>query len=114
MIQRIQTVYLLLAVLAFTTGAVLSAGELLACLVQGVLAAMSVGIVFLYKQRPTQAMCCVLAMGVVVAFYILLAVRQPLLNWYAALPLVGTILLFLARKAILKDEKLVRSLDRIR
>ena len=47
-------------------------------------------------------------------FYITLAVKQPVMEWFLALPLAGVLLTFLARKAIVKDEKLVRSLDRIR
>ena len=39
---------------------------------------------------------------------------QPLLEWFAAMPMVAVLFLFLARKGILKDEKLVKSLDRIR
>ena len=49
-----------------------------------------------------------------IVYYIFLAIRQPLLGWYSALPMVAVLLLFLARKRIVKDEKLVRSLDRIR
>ena len=46
--------------------------------------------------------------------YLALAVMQPLLEWFAAMPMVAVLFLFLARKGILKDEKLVKSLDRIR
>jgi hypothetical protein len=49
-----------------------------------------------------------------IAYYIVLAVKQPIMDWTNALPLVAVLLAFLARKRILKDEKLVRSLDRIR
>jgi len=70
--------------------------------------------VFLYKRRLVQAMVCVLVMAVGIVYYILLAVDQPLLDWTHAMPLLGIVLVFLARKGILHDEKLVRSLDRIR
>jgi hypothetical protein len=36
------------------------------------------------------------------------------LHWQDALPMLAVLLLFLARQGIIKDEKLVRSLDRIR
>ncbi|MDE6011133.1 MAG: DUF4293 domain-containing protein, partial [Prevotella sp.] len=57
---------------------------------------------------------CILPMVVSIVYYIMLAVNQPLMEWYMALPLVAVFFLFLSRKAIVKDEKLVRSLDRIR
>ena len=49
-------------------------------------------------------------------WYVQLSMAAPVegLGWYHALPLVSILLIFLARKGILRDEKLVRSLDRIR
>jgi hypothetical protein len=53
-------------------------------------------------------------MAIGVVYYIALAVMQPVLGWYTAMPMVAVLFLFLARKGIVKDEKLVKSLDRIR
>jgi hypothetical protein len=53
-----------------------------------------------------------MALGII--YYIALAIMQPVIEWYCALPMVAVVFLFLARKAIVKDEKLVKSLDRIR
>jgi hypothetical protein len=50
----------------------------------------------------------------VFVWYILLAVYQSYVTTIDALPLVDAILIFLARKGILDDEKLVRAADRIR
>lgn len=114
MIQRIQTVFLLLASIAFGVAAFMESGALWLQGILGLLAVLSLVIIFLYKQRPTQATCCVGSMALAVIYYIVLAVNQPLIGWHMALPLMGILMLFLARKNILKDEKLVRSLDRIR
>ena len=114
MIQRIQTVYLLLAGILYGVAAFMESSVLWACIVMGLMAAVSLADIFLWKQRPTQALVCLLPMAVTLGYYILLAVQQPILELYTALPLVSVLLLFMARKAILKDEKLVRSLDRIR
>ncbi|MBR1449094.1 MAG: DUF4293 family protein [Prevotella sp.] len=114
MIQRIQTVYLLLAGIVLGVSAVMECGTLWVSVIMAILAVISLADIFLWKQRPTQALVCLVPMAVVIGYYVMLAVRQPLLTWYMALPLVAVLLLFLARKAILKDEKLVRSLDRIR
>lgn len=67
-----------------------------------------------------QANLCTVAIMLLAFWYILLALLQKenvqlaLLKWPVVLPAVSIILLFLARKGILADEKLVRSLDRIR
>ena len=114
MIQRIQTIFLLLAGVAFGVGAFMESSVLWLCVLLGLLAVVSLAIIFLYKRRPTQATCCAGAMGLALVYYIMLAVNQPQMAWHMAMPLVGILFLFLARKSILKDEKLVRSLDRIR
>jgi hypothetical protein len=112
MIQRKQTVFLLLA-------AILA----IACLVvrwqwidilQGLSAALSVYTIFLYKKRLVQARFCLFGIVLVFVWYILLAVYQSYVTTIDALPLVDAILIFLARKGILDDEKLVRAADRIR
>jgi hypothetical protein len=76
--------------------------------------------IFLYAKRKLQAKMCLLLMVLYLAWYLLLAMLpqqtggQLLLEWTAVLPAVSIILTFMARKGILADEKLVRSLDRIR
>ncbi len=91
---------------------------LFACLMLS--AILSLVTIFMYMKRKLQAMMCLVDMLLLVVWYILLAVMPQSiggmmhLEWPAVLPAVGIILLFMARKGILADEKLVRSLDRIR
>jgi len=80
--------------------------------------------VFLYRRRRLQASLCVFCILLLLAWYIVAAViiynLQALDSgtlsprWTAALPAVCIILYILARRGIMADEKLVRSLDRIR
>ena len=82
--------------------------------------------IFIYKRRKVQAMFCLVNMLMIVAWYICLALVGQMVgdkswnfvdfapSWPAALPGFSCVLYFMARHAILADEKLVRSLDRIR
>lgn len=112
MIQRIQTVYLLLAaVLAVVCSCIrltwLDALQLLT-------AAVCLGAIFLYAKRMLQAKICLVALLLVFAWYIGLAVLQGFVNTFDCIPMIEAILIFLARKGIIHDEKLVRAADRIR
>ena len=113
MIQRIQTIYLLLAVVVLVVGCVFEPIGYNKGLTGG-MALVGLVVMFLFKNRPLQARLCTVLMAIGVIYYIALAVIQPKLEWYAAMPLVAVLLLFLAKKGIEKDEKLVKSLDRIR
>ena len=84
-------------------------------------ALLSLVTVFLYAKRKLQAQLCMLHMLLLVLWYVLLAVLPSssvggslVLDWPAVLPAVAIILSFMARKGVLSDERLVRSLDRIR
>ncbi len=120
MIQRKQTIFLLCAfVLTLVCVFIQSAPVLsMVCLILSAL--LSLITIFLYTRRKLQANLCVANMFVLVVWYVLLAALPRgveeinILGWADALPAVSIILLFLARKGILDDEKLVRSLDRIR
>jgi lipoprotein len=79
--------------------------------------------IFKYNNRPFQARLCLLNIVLLVLWYAFLgyfvwAMKpndeqfQPLLA--VSFPLIEIILYFMARKAIWKDEKLVRSANRIR
>ena len=82
--------------------------------------------VFIYHNRKTQALFCALNALLIVGWYICFAVVSQIVgdktwgtvsfrpSWPAVLPAIALILYLMARKAILADEKLVRSLDRIR
>jgi hypothetical protein len=120
MIQRKQTLFLLVSVVLLVASAISLAATVIAPIVLGIAALVSVATIFLYKQRKLQATICLVIMLVIVGWYVILAVSpQPdgspqLLGWAHVLPMVSLILTFMARKGILADEKLVRSLDRIR
>lgn len=147
MIQRKQTVYLLLAFIltvvcmASQVGSLvgevstydvynlwvvdgdgnrsLATWPMLATLMLSAL--LSLVTVFLYTRRRLQAQLCMLVMLLLVLWYVLLAVLPSssvggslVVEWPAVLPAVAIILSFMARKGVISDEKLVRSLDRIR
>ena len=112
MIQRKQTVFLLLAAIVAVVCAVVRCQWI--DIVGGLSAILSVYTIFIYKQRPRQAKLCLLGILLVFVWYILLAVYQGYVTTIDSLPMVSAIFIFLARKGILADEKLVRAADRIR
>ncbi|ULQ56572.1 DUF4293 domain-containing protein [Flavihumibacter rivuli] len=141
MIQRIQTVWLALAAICgFTMAKVplfhatlsdgssrnfLATENLLAfALIVGI-ACMSIIAIFLYKNRPTQyklaisgALLSIVVIGLQVyyieAFKKSTPITQGTYQWGGLLPIAMMILLFMASGSIRKDEKLVKSLDRLR
>ncbi len=159
MIQRIQTLYLLLVVVCMvllacfrpilfttTTDAALQQQYEIGFLhIQNItdeanivnvssvwaLAVLDIAIVafalvtiFLFKKRLLQARLCIINIFLMLGYYAVLAVyiffacKQLGVSWsidiWAAMPLVGVILTFMAMRAIAKDEALVRAADRIR
>lgn len=150
MIQRIQTVFLLLAVLCFLLPVFMSTGSLVTDgFVTGRIAGftftdahghvslaawplpvlmyaasvVAVGAVFVYKRRKLQARMCLVAIVAALAWYVALLLLSRSLGGDASqfepslavcLPAAGIVLTFMARRAILADERLVRSLDRLR
>ncbi len=112
MIQRKQTVFLLLAaILALVT---LFVRLQWIDVLQVCSAVLSGFTIFQYHQRMRQAMLCLAGIVVVFAWYIGVAVLEGRVGTIEALPMVNAILIFMARKGILDDEKLVRAADRIR
>ena len=75
---------------------------------------------FLYKKRVTQSKMCLIMLGVNVLVILSYGLKiyegnSSLINLVLiACTMIECILLFVARKAIIKDENLVRSIDRIR
>ena len=118
MIQRKQTIFLLLAVVAYVVTLLLPGvgSWLLVALLVGA-AAVSLLAIFDYNHRPRQSRLCLVAMVVTLLWYLVLALQaadpsaRPL---SAVLPAVALVLLALARKGILDDERLVRAADRLR
>jgi hypothetical protein len=112
MIQRIQTVYLLLAAILAVVCSCIRLTWL--DVLQLLNAAVCLGTIFLYAKRVLQAKICLVALLLVFAWYIGLAVIQGYVNTVDCLPMIEAILIFLARRGIIHDEKLVRAADRIR
>lgn len=154
MIQRIQSLYLLVAAVlvavvnffplahckvgeGFYTLSVLGvsasgvsefSGETLWCWGLAPLSVVALGFIlaalFGYKNRIAQMRRCIYAILAILAFYICFGVEVwsidnatatfPDLALMAECPLIAIILIFLAGRAIKRDEDLVRSMDRIR
>lgn len=83
-----------------------------------------VAALFGYKDRVGQMRNCVLAILAIIVYYVFFGVEAwvvndvagsfPVPSVTAQFPLIAIILLFLAGRAIKRDEDLVRSMDRIR
>ena len=112
MIQRKQTVFLLLACILALVCFFMRLQWIDA--LQVVSAALSAYTIFLYRRRMVQARFCLVGLFVIFAWYIGIAVMEGVAGFVESLPMVNAILIFLARKGILDDEKLVRAADRIR
>ena len=112
MIQRKQTVFLLLACILALVCFFLRMQWIDA--LQLVSALLSAFTIFQYHHRIVQARLCLAGLFVVFAWYIGIAVLEGKVGTVEALPMVDAILIFMARKGILDDEKLVRAADRIR
>ncbi len=89
-------------------------------------AAISFITIFLFKNRILQMRLTTFTILLLLGFYVLLIyyrfsginryihVTSSLLNYHAILPAISGILIFMAGRAIKKDEELVRSADRFR
>jgi hypothetical protein len=151
MIQRIQTLYLLLAIMACSICLCLPVGRLTVdgrqvgemynlwiltangghdfapwVLFTILLTTIPVSIfgIFTYHRRVIQSRLCLFNILISLSYYIVYAIlvlflkekyqSNFTLEFCSVLPSVGLIFNFFARKAILKDEKIVRAADRIR
>lgn len=117
MIQRKQTLFLLLAaILAIVCILVRMQwiGWQWIDIIQVFSGVLSVYTIFIYRKRPVQARFCLLGITLIFVWYILLAVFQGYLLTIDSLPMIDAMLIFMARRGVLSDEKLVRSADRIR
>lgn len=120
MIQRKQTVFLLLAAIATAVAAFANTGTVLMLIILIASAVITLGDIFLYKNRPRQAMVTLVPIVLLLLWYLLIGVENRnsggtfVLRWTDVLPAVAIVLTFLARQGIRADEKLVRSTERIR
>ncbi|MFM2363698.1 MAG: hypothetical protein RLZZ316_2600 [Bacteroidota bacterium] len=141
MLRRIQSVWLLLAAACGFVMAQLPVFEatlangiiqkinpagslLLFALIIGI-ACLAAVVVFLYKNRSLQFKLSVAAIVLAVAAIVIQVaqvenyktantITKGTYQWGALLPIAMVIFLFLAARAIYKDEKLIKSLDRLR
>lgn len=123
MIQRKQSVFLLLAVIL---GVLIIVNYPMWPLFLLALVASSLSFftIFKYKRRPLQARLSILAAILFVLWYpaVMLVnkfmmstgLQYDIVNVWGALPAVSAILCLMARKGIMNDERLVRAADRIR
>ena len=125
MIQRIQTVYLFLTSCLMAMLEFLPFTASLAVLVSaGAVAVLAIFTIFLYKKRKLQVKIGYVMLLLIVLTYALYFIfnRQQFpvaeliqrLPFTFIFPLIAGILVYLAIYRIKKDEKLVRSLDRLR
>ena len=130
MIQRIQTIYLLLIaclmiVLLFVPVSNNISYSWVLSLNAGIVALLSGITIFLYKQRKLQIKLCNVILGLLVLFYVFIfvfnldlplnvSIRDLGFSYTALFPFIAIIFDFLAIRGIKKDEKLVRSMDRLR
>lgn len=89
-------------------------------------AALGAYTIFIFRNRKAQALFCALNALLIVGWYVCFFVVGQMAGnkswgavefrpeWPAVLPAIALILYLMARRAIRADEKLVRSLDRIR
>mgnify|MGYP002523815224 CR=1 FL=1 len=120
MIQRIQTVYLFLAAVAMIVCAIFSFAKVAVGVVALVAACISLYTISLFKKRPLQTNICRILAFFGVAFICFHCIShsgafsEKSFIWPVAATVVACLFWVLAARAIMKDEKLVRSLDRIR
>lgn len=124
MIQRVQSVYLfivflLMAIMFFLPVAENGNVEIrrFFCGFTGVAA---LGIIFLYKKRRPQIAASLSLLGLLLMFFfainfpVILKFEFSVSYFFLFIPLIAAGLAFAAYHAIKKDERLVRSLDRLR
>ena len=113
---RPQTWYLVLAAVCTVVCAIVGAGTTLQLVTLLLAAATALAAVPLYKKLKVQAVVCLVALVLLLAWYVQLALyaMPDTMHWQYVLPAVAIILVFLARKGVVHDEKVLRSYDRIR
>ncbi|MFZ9388779.1 MAG: DUF4293 domain-containing protein [Chitinophagaceae bacterium] len=138
MLQRQQTLWLILATAAailsftlpFATGKIMVKGvetemvlqadsTFLLMILTGCSILLSAGIIFLYKDRKLQIKLCLLglllAAGIIVLYILRLKdMTRSTLALYSVLPFLVLVSYYLAFRNIRKDEKLIKSLEKIR
>lgn len=113
---RPQTWYLLLAAVSTLVCIIAGAGTTLQVVLLIAAALATLAVIPLYKNRKLQAGLTLVPMLLLLAWYVVLALYAipETMHWQYALPALSILLIFMARKGIVHDEKVVRSYERIR
>ena len=113
---RPQTWYLLLAAISIVVCLIAGAGTTLQVVLLIVAALATLAVIPLFKNRKLQAGLTLLPMVALLAWYVVLALYAvpEIMHWQHVLPALAVLLIFMARKGIVHDEKVVRSYERIR
>ena len=126
MIQRIQTVYLFFAFCLIVTLVFIpfySSSSFMMGFNAGwfaVVALSTIVAIFLFKKRKIQIrICYAMILSLILTYIIYLLVNFESLsltgmNYTFVFPFIAIIFIYLALRGIKKDEKLIRSLDRLR
>lgn len=138
MIQRQQTLWLLLSTIAallsfmfpFVTGkgiekavevdkTITAGSSFLLLILTGASLILSAAIIFLYKDRKLQMKLCLLGLVISVLIIVLYVLQMnkltsSILALFSILPFATVVGYFMSYRNIRKDEKLVKSLDKLR
>lgn len=123
MIQRIQTIYLLIIVLINSIVLFLFPIDFITNIGMGIVAGLALISIFLFKNRKKQfvlnrinILCNLIILGVLV-YWKLNSSGEVEISEKGVLvlvPLISIVFLFMANRAIRRDEQLVKSADRLR
>lgn len=131
MIQRVQSIYWLVAIILFILFIFVPYGTSGTQTVETDDSAITIGLsvfiglitlanIFLFKNRILQinisrvTMLLIMALIGVCAYFLVSIQGQDMPQYGAILPILGWLLNFLGMRGVIADEKLVRSVDRLR
>lgn len=125
--QRKQTIYLILVILLMASTMLLNpynqtSGMNILNYICTCVAAFSVAAIMLYKNRNRQQIMCNVSIVFLLCWIVLFCYtffyvegKQPAQTpFFALIPIVAIVCLFMAKAGIRHDENLIRSMDRIR
>ena len=123
-IQRIQTLYLIIAAILMAVFAFFTALSFEMPLLVGIITFLAIVDIFLYKNLQRQMTVCFvdiiigLALLAAMCYQAFILSREPgadlSWHWYFLLPILGVIFLMMAHKAMSNDKKKLRDSDRLR
>ena len=123
-IQRIQTVYLIIAVILMALFAYFTALSFEMPLLVGIITLLAFIDIFLYKNLQRQMTVCFVDIIISLALIGAMAYQAYVIsgekgadiswNWFLLLPVLAVVFLMLAHKAMSNDKKKLRDADRLR